>query len=85
MNLLENHAERCVTCEPLLYNRKPPFCRRGCLLEDLVLRDFIVKEDGRVYSTEKERGHLVRVEVPDQYYAIIALLEQVDHRRIRNH
>jgi hypothetical protein len=83
MNLLESHADRCVACEPLLYNRKPHFCRRGCILEDLVLRDLMVKEDGRIYSTEREHGYLVRVEVPFHYWAVTALLEQVDRRRIR--
>ena len=85
MNLLESHADRCPTCELLLENRKPPYCRRGCLLEDLVLRDLTLQEDGRVYSTEKEHGYLVRVEVPRQYWAVTALLEQVDGRRIRRH
>jgi hypothetical protein len=83
MNLLESHVERCAICEPLLYNRKPPFCRRGCLLEDLVLRDLTLKKDGRVYSMEKERGYPVHVEVPYHYWAVAALLEQVDGRRIR--
>jgi hypothetical protein len=62
----------------LLYHRKTRFCRRGCLLEGLVLRDLTVKEDGRIYSTERERGYPVRVEVPYQYWAVTALLEQVD-------
>jgi hypothetical protein len=83
MNLLESHADRCATCEPLLYNRKPPYCRRGCLLEDLVIRDLKVREDGRVYSTWREDGCLVRVEVPGQYLAVRALLEQVDGRIYR--
>jgi hypothetical protein len=78
MNLLESHVERCATCEPLLYHRKTRFCRRGCLLEGLVIRDLTVKENGRIYSTERERGYPVRVEVPYQYWAVTALLEQVD-------
>ncbi|RAQ98954.1 hypothetical protein DDE82_008745 [Stemphylium lycopersici] len=85
MNLLESHADRCTTCEPLLYNRKPAYCRQGCLLEDLVLRDLMLRKDGRIYSTEEECGHLIRVEVPYHYRAVNALLEQVDRFRIRDH
>lgn len=43
----------------------------------------MVKEGGRIYSTERECGYLVRVEVLNQYWAVTALLEQVDRRRIR--
>lgn len=85
MNLLESHTDRCNTCEPLLHNRKPAYCRRGRLLEDLVLRDLKLRRDGRIYSTEEEHGHLVRVEVPHHYWAVNALLEQVDRFRIRGH
>lgn len=90
MNLLENHAERCRACRPLLTNHIPNYCRRGQMLENLVLRDFTVGVDGRVYSTleERVRGEWVRrvqVEISQHYWAVRASLEQVDRRRIRSY
>jgi hypothetical protein len=84
LNLLENHAERCAACEPLLHNKYPSYCRRGRCLERLVLQDLIVK-DGFIYSTNRERGYPVRIEVARHYWAVFALLEQVDDQIIRRY
>jgi hypothetical protein len=70
MNMFESHVKQRATCKPLLYHRKTRFCHRSCLLEGLVLRDLTVKEDGRIYSTERERSYPVRMEVPHQYWAV---------------
>jgi len=67
MNIFESHVDGCAACEPLLFNRKPTYCRRGGLLEDLVIRDFLVGGDGRVYSTDRERGYRICVEISDKY------------------
>jgi hypothetical protein len=85
MNLLENHTERCAACEPLRRNRMPGRCSRGAALEDLVLQDLIVKKDGRIYSVQKEKGYPVRVEIASHYWAVLALLRQVDGLRIREY
>ena len=83
INLLENHAERCIACEPLLHDQMPSHCRRGEILETLVLRDFVVKQDGHIYSVHKERDYAVRVELRSHYWAVRALLRQVDGPHIR--
>jgi hypothetical protein len=85
INLLESHTERCAACERLLRNQMPSCCRRGEILEDLVLRDFVVRKDGYVYSVCTERGYPVRVELSRDYLAVRALLRQVDGRHIRGY
>jgi len=83
INLLENHADRCMMCEPLLRNRVPSKCRRGEILEGLVLGHFVARRDGYIYSKRKERQCLVRVEMASHYWAVFALLQQVDGWRVR--
>jgi hypothetical protein len=73
MNLLEDHADGCIACEPLLSNRTPYRCLRGGLLRRLVLRDALLHDDGKVWST-KTYGPPARLDIPTQYWAVIATL-----------
>jgi hypothetical protein len=77
INLLENHAERCSACRPLLYNGSPWHCHRGRRIENLVLDDLVIDRKGRIYSTSKEGGHYVQVEIARHYDAVHTLLRQV--------
>jgi hypothetical protein len=83
MNLLESHIKRYAACEPVLRGRKQASCRRGEVLKIFVLHDLIIEKDGYVYSTYTERGYPVRIEISRNYWAVLALLEQVDCRRFR--
>lgn len=53
------------------------------MLQNLVLRNFLIQKDGWAYSTEYERMAPVRVEIPNHYWASMALLRQEyrDYRR----
>jgi hypothetical protein len=85
MNLLQSHAERCASCEPLLWNQMPASCRRGEFFEASILGDFIIKRDGYVYSVYTERGCPVRVEISSNYCATLTLLRQVHYRHLRGY
>jgi hypothetical protein len=63
INLFKSYVKQYAICKLLLYYRKTQFCRCSCLLEGLVLRNLTVKEDRRIYSTERERSYLVCIEV----------------------
>jgi hypothetical protein len=83
INLLENHVDRCHACKPLHSDCMPSRCRRGLLIEILVLRDLRVGRDGHIYSVHKELGYHVRIEIAGHNWAVFALLRQVDGDHLR--
>jgi hypothetical protein len=80
MNLLENHAERCSACRPLLYNESPWHCSLGQRIENLVLNDFVLDRKGRIHSTLEDGEYHIQVEIARHYDAVHTLLRQFHGR-----
>lgn len=78
MNLLEDHSERCVRCELLRHGIFPyeGLCRRGRVLSHIILGIFVVKPNGRIYSSEDEFGVPTLIEISPYYWATHGLLRQ---------
>jgi hypothetical protein len=83
MNLLEEHVERCILCEPEIGGQIPLFCRSGRQLRSLIQRTFMIFEDGLIYSTSDEYGPAIRVEISIHYCTVLRILvqNQLDHIR----
>ena len=79
MNLLEHHMQQCRECEPLKFGLAPFHCRRGRVLEGLILESFSIDACGTVFSVLEEWGRPVRVEIAPAYCTVLALLWEVCH------